>query len=59
MPYFSSVGRMVSSGKNVDKHFTMRLSNLITGFFNEYLKNKPHDWTQNIVDNYDTIINFK
>ena len=59
MPYFSSVGRMVSSGKNVDKHFTMRLSNLITGFFNEYLKNKSHDWTQNIVDNYDTIINFK
>ena len=25
----------------------------------EYLKNQPYDWTQNIVDNYDTIINFK
>ena len=59
MPYFSSIGRMVSSGKNVDKYFTVRLSNLITGFFNEYLKNQPYDWTQNIVDNYDTIINFK
>ena len=25
----------------------------------EYLKNQPYDWTQSIVDNYDTIINFK
>ena len=59
MPYFSSIGRMVSSGKNVDKYFTIRLSDMITGFFNEYLKNQPYDWTQSIVDNYDSIINFK
>ena len=59
MPYFSSIGRMIASGKNVDKYFTVRLSDLITGFFNEYLKNQSYDWTENIVDNYDTIINFK
>ena len=59
MPYFSSIGRMIASGKNVDKYFTVRLSDFITGFFNEYLKNQSYDWTENIVDNYDTIINFK
>ena len=42
-----------------DKDFTIRLSHLIVGFFNEYLKEQPYNWTQNIVDNYDTIINFK
>ena len=59
MPYFSNLGRIIASGKNVDKDFTIRLSHLIAGFFNEYLKEQPYNWTQNIVDNYDTIINFK
>ena len=59
MPYFSNLGRIIASGKNVDKDFTIRLSHLIVGFFNEYLKEQPYNWTQNIVDNYDTIINFK
>ena len=59
MPYFSSLGRMIISGKNVDKNFTVRLSHLIAGFFNEYLKKEPYNWTQSILDNYETIINFK
>ena len=59
MPYFSSIGRMIASGKNVDKYFAVRLSDFIAGFFNQYLKNQSYDWTENIVDNYDTIINFK
>ena len=59
MPYFSSIGRMIASGKSVDKEFTVRLSNLISGFFDEYLKNKTQDWTLNIIDHYDTIIKFK
>ena len=59
MPYFSSIGRMIASGKSVDKHFTIRLSNLISGFFDEYLKEKPDNWTLNIIDYYDTIVKFK
>ena len=59
LPYFSRFGRMIASGKNVDRYFTIRLSNLISGFFDEYLKDKQYDWTQNIIDNYETIIKFK
>ncbi len=59
MPYFSDIGRLVASGKNVDKHFTERLSNLIVGFFNEYLKNQSYDWTEGIIENYETNISFK
>ena len=59
MPHFSKVGRMMTSGKNVDKNFTTRLSYLIVGFFDEYLKNKPYNWTEDIITNYDTSIKFK
>ena len=59
LPYFSKVGRMISSGKSVDEDFTIKISNLIVGFFDEYLKKINFDWTENIVDHYDTIIKFK
>ena len=59
LPHFSKIGRMIASGKNVDKEFTIRLSNLIIGFFDEYLKGKHQNWTEEIVDNYDTLIKFK
>ena len=59
LPYFSKIGRMISSGKSVDKHFSIRLSNMIVGFFDEYLKNKSYNWTEEILNNYETIIQFK
>ena len=37
LPYFSNIGRKLSSGKNVDDQFTVRLSNSIVGFFNDFL----------------------
>ena len=58
-PHFSKIGRMIASGKQVDKDFAIRLSYLIVGFFDEYLKNKPYNWTEEIVNNYNTAIKFK
>jgi len=59
MPYFSKIGRMIASGKNIDKDFTPRLSYLIVGFFDEYLKKKSYNWTEDIISNYETSIQFK
>ena len=59
MPHFSKVGRMIASGKNVDENFAIRLSNLIVGFFDEYLKDKSYNWTEKIIENYDTSVQFK
>ena len=59
LPHFSNIGRKLSSGKNVDDQFTVRLSNSIVGFFNEYLKDINENWTEEIVDNYETDIKFK
>ena len=59
MPHFSSIGRMITSGKEVDKEFAKRLSYLIAGFFDEYLKNNSHNWSEIIVNNYPTSIQFK
>ena len=59
MPYFSKIGRKIASGDEVDNLFTIRLSNMITGFFDEYLKNKNIDWTDEIIENYPTTVNFK
>ena len=59
MPHFSSFGRMISSGKEVDKHFAIRTSDLIVGFFDEYLKNISYDWSEEIINNYPTSIKFK
>ncbi len=59
LPYFSKIGRMISSGKSVDKHFSTRLSDMIVGFFDEYLKNNSYNWTEDIIGNYDTSIQFK
>ena len=59
LPYFSKIGRMIASGDAVDKDFTIRLSDMIVGFFDEYLKGPGYDWTENIINNYDTIIKFK
>jgi len=59
MPHFSNVGRVISSGKEVDKHFAIRLSHSIVGFFNEYLKNNPYNWPEEIVNNYPTSVKFK
>ena len=52
MPHFSSIGRMITSGREVDKDFAIRLSYLITGFFDEYLKNISYDWSEEIINNY-------
>ena len=59
MPHFSKVGRMIASGKNVDENFAIRLSSLIVGFFDEYLKDKSYNWTEKIIENYDTSVQFK
>ena len=59
MPHFSKVGRMIASGKNVDENFAIRLSNLIVGFFDEYLKDNSYNWTEKIIENYDTSVQFK
>ena len=59
MPHFSKIGRMIASGKNVDENFAIRLSNLIVGFFDEYLKDKSYNWTEKIIENYDTSVQFK
>ena len=59
MPHFSKVGRMIASGKNVDKYFATKLSYMIVGFFDEYLKNQPYDWTEEIITKYETSIKFK
>ena len=59
MPHFSSIGRMITSGKEVDKEFAKRLSYLIAGFFDEYLKNNSYDWSEIIINNYPTSIQFK
>ena len=59
MPHFSNIGRMITSGKNVDKQFASRLSFLIVGFFDEYLKDINYNWTEVIVSNYETSIQFK
>ena len=59
MPHFSNIGRMITSGKEVDKEFAKRLSYLIVGFFDEYLKNNSHNWSDIIVNNYPTSIQFK
>ena len=58
-PHFSKIGRMIASGKQVDKDFAIRLSYLIVGFFDEYLKNKSYNWTEEIIENYSTSIKFK
>ena len=59
MPHFSSIGRMMTSGKEVDKDFAIRLSYLIAGFFDEYLKGNAYNWSEEIVSNYPTSIKFK
>ena len=59
MPHFSSIGRMITSGKEVDKEFAKRLSYLIAGFFDEYLKKNSYDWSEIIINNYPTSIQFK
>ena len=59
LPHFSKIGRMIASGKNVDENFALRLSYLIVGFFDEYLKNKSYNWTEKIIENYDTSVQFK
>ena len=59
MPHFSKIGRMIASGKNVDENFAIRLSNLIVGFFDEYLKDNSYNWTEKIIENYDTSVQFK
>ena len=50
---------MIASGKNVDENFALRLSYLIVGFFDEYLKDKSYNWTEKIIENYDTSVQFK
>jgi dienelactone hydrolase len=59
MPHFSNIGRKIASGKNVDKEFTNRISNSILGFFNDYLKDDSYNWTESIISNYETSIQFK
>ena len=59
LPHFSSLGRKMMSGKNVDKEFTKRISNSILGFFNDYLKDDSYNWTESIILNYETSIQFK
>jgi len=50
---------MMTSGKEVDKDFAIRLSYLIAGFFDEYLKGNAYNWSEEIVSNYPTSIKFK
>lgn len=59
LPHFSNIGRMITSGKNVDKEFAKRISYSIVGFFDEYLKGTNYNWTEEIINNYETSIKFK
>ena len=60
LPYFSNIGRLIGiSGRAADKDLTLRLNNVILGFFNEYLKNDITDWSSELTENYETIIKFK
>ena len=59
LPHFSNIGRMITSGKNVDKEFAKRISYSIVGFFDEYLKGANYNWTEDIINNYETSIKFK
>tara|TARA_Y100000590_G_scaffold433704_1_gene551050 strand:+ start:723 stop:1865 length:1143 start_codon:yes stop_codon:yes gene_type:complete len=59
MPHFSTIGRMITSGKEVDQDFAIRVSDLIVGFFDEYLKDNSYNWSEKIIDNYPTSIKFK
>ena len=59
MPHFSKIGRMIVSGDSVDKEFATRISESIVGFFDEYLKDNPYNWTESITNHYDTFIKFK
>ena len=45
--------------KNVDKEFAKRISYSIVGFFDEYLKGANYNWTEDIINNYETSIKFK
>ena len=58
-PHFSKIGRMMVSGKNVDSKFAERIGISVVGFFDEYLKGKNYDWTEIIINNYETSIQFK
>ena len=58
-PHFSKIGRMMVSGKNVDSKFAERIGISVVGFFDEYLKGENYDWTEIIINNYETSIQFK
>jgi len=58
-PHFSKIGRMMVSGKNVDSKFAERIGISVVGFFDEYLKGENYNWTEIIINNYETSIQFK
>ena len=58
-PHFSKVSRMIASGKNVDSKFAERIGISVVGFFDEYLKGENYNWTEIIINNYETSIQFK
>ena len=58
-PHFSKIGRMLTSGKDVDDKFAERIGLSVVGFFDEYLKDINYNWTEVIVNNYETSIQFK
>ena len=58
-PHFSKIGRKIASGKNVDDKFAERVGILVVGFFDEYLKGNQYNWTDIIIDNYETEIQFR
>ena len=50
---------MLTSGKDVDDKFAERIGLSVVGFFDEYLKDINYNWTEVIVNNYETSIQFK
>ena len=60
LPYISPVGRIFGlSGKDANEKLTIQLNKVILGFFNEYLKQDINNWSEDLTENYDTIIKFK
>ena len=47
------------SKKDVDDKFAERIGLSVVGFFDEYLKDINYNWTEVIVNNYETSIQFK
>ena len=54
IPYLNRLTKLFGLSGKAGKTLTLDLNKFILGFFNEYLKNKPSDWIDNMNNNYTT-----